>query len=195
MSIRARYICLRSSHAGMRLSFGALRKQSLGRASGRRAALTLIELLLVLAILAILAAIVYPALINSTSMARVEAAASNVNQIRSLILHHAGLHDVPLSPGGFPATIDGSWFPNGMPNHSWTQRPMVLEVVNDADNVVFPKVKTYDPSVPGDPNCWYNATNGAFCVRVPPMASDPLTLDAFNESNKVGASNLAQTTQ
>ena len=162
----------------------------------RRRGLTLIELLLVLAILAILAALTFPMLNNTTDMARIEASATNVNQIRNFILHHAGMHDVPLSAGGFPAAIDGNWFTSGvLPNHSWSDRPMIIEVVNAADTIVFPAVKTYNPTVPGDPNAWYNATNGAFCVRVPPMASDALTLEVFNESNKVGASTLAQTVQ
>jgi len=159
-------------------------------------AFTLIELLLVLAILGVLAAITFPMFTSSTGMARVEASASNVHQIRTLIMHHTGLHDVPLSAGGYPATIDGSWFPSGvLPNHSWTDRPMILEVVNDAIDVVFPAVKTYNPAVPADPNCWYNSTNGTFCVRVPPMADDAQTLETFNEANKVGAGDLDQTTQ
>ena len=194
--IPGRRPCRLTSRGCLDVAALAVRARSGGPARWIRRAMTLIELLIVLAILGLLAALVYPMMNNSTDLARVEAAASNVNQIRNFILHHAGLHDVPLSSGGYPATISGNWFQSGeLPNHSWTERPMIIEVVTVADDVVFPAVKTYNPTVAGDPNCWYNATNGSFCVRVPPMASDPLTLETFNEANKVGAHNLAQTTQ
>src|SRR5262245_24127553 len=79
MSSRARIACARQSYATRPVSFGRLGRQPAGPVPDRRVALTLIELLLVLAILSILAALVYPAFTTSTDTARIEAAASNVN--------------------------------------------------------------------------------------------------------------------
>jgi len=157
-----------------------------------RRAFTLVELMIILAVLGILAAIVVPYYSESTDLARIETMAVNVSEVRLQIIAHAGKGDVDLSPGGSPKQVESTWFRNNtFPEHAWTARPMSIEVVNAAADVVYPAVKVYGPGVS---DSWYNATNGAFCVRVPAMRTDALTLETFNNANKVGATTLNQTT-
>lgn len=151
--------------------------------------------MIVIAILGILAAVVVPMMGSTNDMARVEAMASNVNHVRTLVLAHAGSGDVPLSLGGYPTTIDPAWFRGGkLPTHAWTDHPIVVEVVNAAATIVYPAVKAFDPSVRGAFTAWYNASNGKFCARVPAKPTDAETLEIFNQSNKTGATVIGQTT-
>lgn len=161
-----------------------------------RRGMTLVELMIVIAMLAILAAVVIPMFGTTSDVARTEAMASNAKQIKSLIVHHAGAKDVPLSPGGFPAVVGGAWFKMGhLPEHSWTGTPLIIETVLQASDVVYPANKTFDPNVAGAPNAWYNAANGRFCVRIPAQGSGAATLQLFNDVNKSGATALNQTTE
>lgn len=157
-----------------------------------RSAFTLIELLIILAVLGILAAIAVPMYSDSSDLARTETMAVNVGEIRTQIITHAAKGDVALSPGGHPTTVDGAWFRNNsLPLHAWTGQPLVLEVVNGGAGEMYPAQKTFAGAAP---NAWYNATNGAFCVRVPAMRTDALTIKTFNDANKVGVTALNQTT-
>ena len=161
------------------------------RSTGR--AFTLIELLIIMAILGILAALVVPVMSNTSDVARIEALATNAAHIRGLIVQHAGKRDVPLSAGGYPLTIDAAWFRSGnMPAHSWTGRAMVVQVVNTA-GVLYPAVKTFDPTTVGAVSVWYNTANGAFCALVPIQKTPAETLQVFNDANKVSAASLAAT--
>jgi type II secretory pathway pseudopilin PulG len=158
-------------------------------------AFTLIELLIIVSVLGILAAIVAPMISNSSDQARIEAIASNVSQIRADIIYHAGVADVPLSAGGSPTMVQAAWFRGGqLPEHAWTGAPMVVQVVNGAANAVYPAVKVFNPMIAGATSAWYNAINGAFCALVPPDDTDAKTLARFNAANKVTATALNQTT-
>ena len=158
--------------------------------------MTLVELMIVVAMLAILAAIVVPMFGTTSDMARTEAMASNAAQIKSMVIHHAGVKDVALSPQGYPTTVDGSWFKMGhLPEHSWTGSPLLVEVVTAANDVVYPATKTFDVKVPGATNAWYNTANGHFVVRIPSQSSAGATLQLFNNVNKTGATALNQTTE
>lgn len=151
--------------------------------------------MIVVSIIGILAALVIPMLDSTTSDARTESLAINVNHIRTLIVHHAGLRDVALSAGGYPMAIELTWFKRGnLPNSSWSEQPMVVDIVSGAANMIYPAVKTFDPTVPGAFSAWYNTTNGSFCALVPAMSTDEKTLALFNDANKVNASALGQTT-
>lgn len=165
-------------------------------ASSNSRGMTLIELMIVVSMLAILAAVVVPMFGTTSDMARTEAMASNAAQIKSMIIHHAGARDVPLSPQGYPTSVDGAWFKMGhLPEHSWSNAPIVVEVVSAASDQVYPAVKTFDPSVSGAKSAWYNTANARFVVRIPAQSSDPATLLLFNSVNKTGATGLAQTTE
>lgn len=158
--------------------------------------MTLVELMIVVGMLAILAAVVVPMFGSTSDMARTEAMASNAVQIKGMIIHHAGLRDVPLSVQGYPQTIDGGWFKMGrLPDHSWTNSTVLVEVVAAAASEVYPATKTFDPSVAGARSAWYNTANGRFAVRVPAQSSAGATLQLFNDVNKTGATALNQTTE
>jgi prepilin-type N-terminal cleavage/methylation domain-containing protein len=158
--------------------------------------MTLIELMIVVSMLAILAAILVPMFGTTSDMARTEAMASNAVQIKSMIIHHAGLRDVPLSAQGYPQSIDGAWFKMGrLPDHSWTNGQVAVEVVSLAASEVYPASKTFDPSIPGAKSAWYNTANGRFVVRIPAQSSAAATLQLFNNVNKTGATALNQTTE
>jgi hypothetical protein len=145
--------------------------------------------------LSILAAILVPMFGTTSDMARTEAMASNAAQIRSMVIHHAGVRDVPMSPQGYPATVAGAWFKTGnLPDHSWTSAALIVEHAVAAANVIFPATKTFDPGVGGAFNAWYNPANGRFCVRVPAKSNPAATLQLFNDVNKCRATSLAQTT-
>jgi type II secretory pathway pseudopilin PulG len=143
-------------------------------------------------VLGILAALAVPMYSSGSDLARTETMAVNVSEIRTQIIAHAGKGDVQLSAGGSPTTVSALWFRNStLPEHAWTGKPLNIEVVTDAATAVFPAVKTLTPNAA---DAWYNATNGAFCVRVPQMRTDALTLETFNSANKCGATTLGQTT-
>jgi type II secretory pathway pseudopilin PulG len=158
--------------------------------------MSLIELMIVVSMLAILAAVVVPMFGTTSDMARTEAMASNAVQIKSLIIHHAGARDVPLSVQGYPQSIDGAWFKMGhLPEHSWSNASIIVEVVNGAAGDVYPAVKTFDPNIAGAKSAWYNTANGRFVARVPAQSNPAATLALFNAVNKVGATALNQTTE
>ena len=108
--------------------------------------MTLVELMIVVAMLAILAAILVPMFGTTSDMARTEAMASNAAQVKSMIIHHAGVRDVALSAQGYPTAIDGAWFKMGhLPEHSWSGSPIAVEVVSPDDRYkdVERKAKDY----------------------------------------------------
>jgi prepilin-type N-terminal cleavage/methylation domain-containing protein len=169
------------------------------RRLGSRASrgMTLVELIIVISMLSILAAIVVPMFGSTSDMARTEAMASNAAQIRSMVLHHASTRDVPLSPHGYPATVSGTWFKMGhLPDHAWTSNPLLVEIAGGAaPNIIYPANKVFDPDVVGAFNAWYNPANGRFWVRVPAKSGAAATLALFNDVNKCRATSLAQTTE
>jgi prepilin-type N-terminal cleavage/methylation domain-containing protein len=164
--------------------------------SAFRAGFTLIELLIIISILAILASFVIPMLGSTTDLARIETMSTNTSHVRGIIVYHAGAADAPLSAGGFPLALNAAWFKNGkVPDHAWTDQPMIVEVVNGPANHVYPAVKTYDTSNTAAPNAWYNNMSGAFCARVPPRSDIGETLQMFNDVNKTSATAIGQTTE
>lgn len=154
----------------------------------RTNAFTLVELLIILAFLAILAAIVVPQYDHATDVSRAASMAHNVQLVRGKIAINAATAGVALSPSGFPLIIDAGWFHGHvLPEHSWTGRSMSIETIAGLPNDVFPAAKVFDPTDPDADDAWYNTTNGAFCVRVPPQATDADTLDMFNAANSTSA--------
>lgn len=156
---------------------------------------TLIELMIIVSILGILAALVVPMMATSSDQARTEAVASNVSHIRAMIAYHSGAGDGSISATGHPTSVDVAWFRNGhMPEHAFAGGPMIVQVVSLASNVIYPAMKSFDPLAAGAVNAWYNSANGEFCVLVPAKASDAETLALFNAANKVSATTISATT-
>jgi general secretion pathway protein G len=164
-------------------------------AKRRLRAFTLVELLIVITVLGILAALVVPHIARADDISRADTLAVNVRHIREVISLHSGRTGTPQSPQGYPAALDPAWFHGGhFPKHTWTGTWMIVETVAGAVNDVYPAVKTFNPNDPTAANAWYNTASGAFCVRVPPQADNARTLLMFNTANKCDASALAQTT-
>lgn len=150
--------------------------------------MTLIELMIIIVLLGILAALVVPLYQAVGDSPRVEVLATNVRAVQSVI-------NQKRSGGAYPAAIDAGWFNGGMPQHTLSSRAMVVQVVSEPLNVVHPATKTFDPNLVGANSAWYNTTNGVFRALVTPAASDAETLALFNEVNKTAATALSQTTE
>lgn len=155
---------------------------------------TLIEILIVVLILGILAAIVLPQYQGMDKEARVKTTAANARKIRELIQIHRHSGDFPLNPAGFPVQITAAWFRgNRIAVHAWTRQSYVIEHATAGSADIYPAVKTFDLNDPLATNAWYNTDNGRFIVRIPPQGSDPETLALFNEANVTEAQGLGDT--
>ncbi len=164
--------------------------------SNRRStwAFTLIEILIVVTIIGIMAAVVVPLFGNVDVTAKSESMATVVRHTRELIAYRAAAGEGELSDQGFPVAVDPTWYPNNqLPYHGWTCQPMIVETVTGAADAVYPATKTYNSESAGAKNAWYNKTNGAFCLRIPAQGNDAETLAIFNEVNISDATALNQT--
>lgn len=157
------------------------------RPAALKRAMTLIELMIVIVLLGILAALVVPLYKALGDSPRVEVLATNVRAVQSVINQKRGA-------GAFPAAIDPGWFNGGTPQHTLSNRAMVIEVVSEPIDVIYPMTKTFDPDAVGANSAWYNTTNGVFRALVTSAASDAETLTLFNDVNQTGITALDQTT-
>jgi type II secretory pathway pseudopilin PulG len=149
--------------------------------------MTLIELMIIIVLLGILAALVVPLYKAVGDSPRVEVLATNIRAVQSVI-------NQKRSAGAYPATIAPGWFNGGMPQHTFSNRAMVIGVVTEPTDVIYPATKTFNPDLVGADSAWYNTTNGVFRALVPVAASDAETLAMFNDVNKTSATVLNQTT-
>ena len=147
---------------------------------------------MVLAVLAILAVIIIPTFADVAHVGRAKTMSTIVRHIRELIAYKVADPEVVLSDAGYPVTIETSWFARDkLPYHTWTGNPLVVETVAGPAGDIYPAEKTFSA---GDPNAWYNNSNGAFCVRVPASGTVAKTLENFNTVNACNVVNLNQTT-
>lgn len=157
-------------------------------------AFTLIEILIVVVILGILAAMVFPPYSSLVAESRTKTAVSNVQKIRTLIEIHANSGDYPLSTGGFPDDIYADWFTRDtMPENPWAGEEIVVNVVAAGTADRYPATKTFDPNASGADSAWYNTDNGAFAMLVPAQNNDAETLALFNLANACDLGNLGDT--
>ncbi len=155
----------------------------------------MIEIMIVIVILGILASMVIPRFLQSDRLARETIMASTTRYVRQMVQYHKQAGDVDVVASGYPEDIDAAWFRGSvLPEHTWTGKPMVIDVVDGDVDAIYPAGKTFDPLDASAANAWYNRTNGAFCVMVPAQDSDGETLDAFNAANNGQAGSLADTT-
>jgi prepilin-type N-terminal cleavage/methylation domain-containing protein len=171
------------------------RRPRAGRRAFRRGGFTLIELLIVVFIISLLASIIIVKMANMLGTGRAETMSTTVSHMREVIGYHSALADDPTSAAGFPMSVNPAWFDRGvLPTHTWTQRPMIVEEVDGDPAAFYPVVKVFDGSDDAAATAWYNAANGAFCVRVADESMDDAeVLDLFNRANVAAVTSLDQT--
>jgi len=134
---------------------------------------TLVEVLIVVVIMAVLAAVVIPQFSASTDDARKSTAEFNLSTMRSLVQTYRGQHG-----GAFPVingtqtltdVLTGTTLADGSVDAGGAYGPYVLELpANSFSGSNAVKVITNDPAVVGDVTAgntggWlYNATTGGF---------------------------------
>jgi len=158
-------------------------------------AFTLIEILVVVVILGILAAMIIPQFTDATKDAIGNTMAANAKMIRTQISYHASTGDVELTGEGFPLNVDGAWFATGsLPRHSYSgKRMQVIVAPSFLSDRIYPLFKTYNVNLSNPNTAWYNPTNGAFTFRVPNnLGDDEATLAAFNQANGLALLDLNQ---
>jgi len=158
-------------------------------------AFTLIEILIVVVILGILAAVIVPQFTNASKDAISNSMAVNAKLIRTQIQIHAAKGDVELTDDGFPVNLDGAWFAGGgLPRHGYSnKRIQVILAPSFLSDRIYPLFKTYNVNLANPNTAWYNPTNGAFAMRVPNnLGDDETTLAAFNQANGLSLTDLNQ---
>ncbi len=147
---------------------------------------TLVEMLLVISILGILAAVVIPQYFHVQDEGRINAAASMAHMVNVKIAEHQA------RTGSYPQTIDPEWFTqNRLPENPFAPGgPATLDVeATHGQTHPLTKAAEEDEGI----NLWYNPKNGSFRVRVPIQASEEATLELYNRVNNTWAAGLAET--
>lgn len=146
-----------------------------------RRAFTLVEVLIVVIVLAILAAVVVPQFADATTEADHIAASQLTAIVQRKIGEYFATHEQ------WPTAIDGNWFsPPGLPANPYTEGPASLTVQNiDGKTELLVK-----HSNGGEIIYWYNQANGMFHTRVPWQGNNQDTLDLYNRVNHVDAQNF-----
>ena len=150
-----------------------------------RPGFTLVELMIVLAVLGILAAIVIPKFATATDVARASAASTTGQRTQSVIDKYQ------LDNGEYPAAIDGSMFASGKTpvNPFDSTAGSAVQVVNEGVQAAHPAIKFFQ----GSGTMWYNADNGRFRMLVPVQQNNNATLELYNKANGVSLTNFTQT--
>ncbi len=128
-----------------------------------RGGFTLVEMLIVMMILAVLAALVVPRFQNHSSDAEVAALRSNLRAMRVMLQQYHATH------GAWPADIDATWFAGGTPDHPQNSFEIPAVQVADQPNRTEPAGRILTKSVGGA--YWYNRGNGRVRARVARQAT------------------------
>ncbi|MBI2481099.1 MAG: type II secretion system protein [Planctomycetia bacterium] len=151
--------------------------------SSTAAGFTLVELVVVILIIAILAAVTFPKIINQSKEAQITAATYLVENVRTKVEEYRAVNGV------WPPTVDSAWFQGRRvvnpfePDHT---NPLYL----DSDPNKYNLQTKYLA-----PNCsiWYNRANGSFAIRVPRQRTDTETLALYNLVNKASCPSMTYT--
>lgn len=150
--------------------------------TGRLRGFTLVEIMIVVSILGILAALVVPKYVNSKDDAVASALASNVEMIREQIsLYHA-------KNGAYPNEIDTTWFAGGIPEHPENDIGLDLIQINATAGLYHPAWKVLKADAVGA--YFYNPIEGTFHARVADKGSAAATIDFYNRVNNSDETDL-----
>jgi prepilin-type N-terminal cleavage/methylation domain-containing protein len=153
----------------------------------KRHGFTLIEVLIAMAIVLVISGIVYPLVADVGDLARPASMASTVRQVREKVIYHTVFGDTPMSPEGYPNSVEPTWFTNGeMPRDVWTDEPLKVQVVHGPKDATSPTNESFVVTPDGRPaghTAWYNAANGSFCVLVPKQGTEDERAELFDRVN------------
>lgn len=148
-------------------------------------AFTLVEILIVVVIIAILAAIVVPQFADASQDAVAATLSNNLAQLKSAIDYH--YHDAGVA--AYPATIDATWFADGnMPRHPGNTIGLAAIQVDDTPGKQHPSSKVLKSGVAGA--YWYNPAEGIIRARVTNKGSKAKTLELYNLVNHSNETDL-----
>jgi len=141
-------------------------------AHATRTAFSLVEILVVVVVIGILAAVVAPKYVNATREASIAATAENLYTIQMKVDQH-----------NKPAAISPTWFRAGqIPPHPDAIVGMAVVQTQNAPGVNHPASKVLKTGVTG--TYWYNSATGQVRARVPDQGSSSETLDYYNAVNQ-----------
>ncbi|MEQ9453720.1 MAG: prepilin-type N-terminal cleavage/methylation domain-containing protein [Phycisphaeraceae bacterium] len=151
---------------------------------------TLVEILIVVVILGILAAMVIPQMSSATEEAKVGAAIATRNAIHTALLNYFKDH------AEYPTTIDQEWFvskklPQNPFATDWTGDSVQEFSSNDLTRRI-PEYKKINPSLSYGKPIWYHPRTGDVYLRVPDLGVDADTLNLFNRVNGLDLTSITQ---
>ncbi|WP_428389336.1 prepilin-type N-terminal cleavage/methylation domain-containing protein [Mucisphaera sp.] len=151
---------------------------------------TLVEILIVVVIIGILAAMVIPQMSSATDEAKAGAAMANRRAIHAAILNYFKDH------AEYPATIEAEWFVGDKlpPNPwaaDWEGDTVQVYAGNDLERRI-PESKTLNPNTNWARPYFYNANTGDVYLRVPDQGNDADTLALFNKINGLQLTDIRQ---
>ena len=144
---------------------------------------SLVELVIVVAILGILAAITIPKYVDAQGRARVTAAATTVRHVNIRLSEHYAMQH------GFPSEIEDSWFVDGLPANPYaSSNGANIENVNTA-SAYHPADKTISDTR----SFWYNHQTGSFRALVPSNDDAAELITLYNTINGANVTTADQT--
>lgn len=149
-------------------------------------AFSLLELVVVVVIIGVIAAIAVPRMSGFAAGSKVQAAASSVRSMQERVIEYQGLE------GAWPSAIDPNWFMGGrIPSNPYSgTSPRGVQAVKGGVEATEPTIKIVGG---GKAAYWYNRDNGQVRARVADMGKASATIALYNVVNGTGVTALNQT--